>query len=174
MTAARDLRPMFDPRSVAVVGASNDPAKWGQWLARGALEGEHRRAVYLVNRSGDEILGRPSYRSLAELPGGPELVVLAVPAAAFEDTIEASLEAGARAIIAIAAGLGESSEEGRSRERAVADRVRAAGAALLGPNCLGVYDAAAELHLGTNDFAPGSIGLVSQGLVRGPHPGPGR
>ena len=48
----RDLRPLFEPRSVAIVGASNDPAKWGQWMARDALRGEHRRAVYLVNQIG--------------------------------------------------------------------------------------------------------------------------
>jgi acyl-CoA synthetase (NDP forming) len=158
----RDLRPLFEPRSVAIVGASNDPAKWGQWFARGALRGEHRRAVYLVNRRGGEILGRPAYRSLEELPEAPELVVLSVPAASFEEAVDASLEAGARAIVAIAAGLGESSSEGRVREQAVAERVRAAGAVLLGPNCLGVYDAAAELNLGSDDFTPGSIGLIMQ------------
>jgi acyl-CoA synthetase (NDP forming) len=159
---ARDLRPLFEPRSIAIVGASNDPAKWGQWLARDALRGEHRRDVYLVNRSGGEIQGRRSYRSLAELPAPPELVVLAVPATAFEDTLDASLEAGARAIVAIAAGLGEAGEDGRERERAAVERVRAAGALLLGPNCLGVYDGDAELALGLDDFVPGPIGLVSQ------------
>ncbi len=158
----RDLSALFEPRSVAVVGASNDPAKWGQWLARGALRGEHRRAVYLVNRSGGEVLGRRAYRSLGELPEAPELVVLGVPAAAFEEMVDASLAAGARAIVAIAAGLGETGEDGRRRELAVVERVRAAGAVLLGPNCLGVYDAAAELDLGTGEFDPGPIGLVSQ------------
>ena len=161
-STARDLRPLFDPRSVAVVGASNDPAKWGQWLARGALRGRHRRTVYLVNRSGGDVLGQPSYTSLDVLPDAPELVVLAVPASAFEETVDASLRAGARAIVAIAAGLGESGEEGRLRETAVVERVRAAGAVLLGPNCLGVYDAGAELDLGSGEFVPGSIGLISQ------------
>lgn len=158
----RDLRPLFDPRSVAIVGASNDPTKWGQWLSRGALRGEHRRAVYLVNRVGGEILGRPAYRSLDELPESPELVVLAVPASAFEETVDASLAVGALAVVAIAAGLGERSAEGRLREQAVAERIRAAGAVLLGPNCLGVYDAGAELTLGWDDYTPGPIGLVSQ------------
>src|ERR1700739_4291115 len=102
----RNLDPLFAPSSVAVVGASNDPAKWGHWLARGAIRGERRRAVYLVNRSGTAILGRPSFRSLQKLPEPPELVVLAVPAAAFEEQTDAALEVGARAIIAIAAGLG--------------------------------------------------------------------
>jgi acyl-CoA synthetase (NDP forming) len=162
MGAMRDLRPLFDPRSVAVVGASNDPAKWGQWLARGAVRGEHRRAVYLVNRSGREVLGRATYRSLDELPEAVELVVLAVPAAAFEESVEAALGVGARAIVAIAAGLGESGAEGRAREAAVVERVRADGAMLLGPNCLGVYDASSELDLASGEFAAGPIALVSQ------------
>ncbi len=160
--SGRDLRALFEPRSVAVVGASNDPAKWGQWLARGALLGEHRRQVFLVNRAGGEVLGRPTHPSLEALPEPPELVVLAVPAAAFEETVEASLEAGARAIVAIAAGLGESSEDGRLREQAVVERVRAAGAVLLGPNCMGLYDGAAELDLATSEFEPGPLGVVSQ------------
>ena len=160
--SGRDLRALFEPRSVAVVGASNDPAKWGQWLARGALLGEHRRRVFLVNRAGGEVLGRPTHASLEALPEPPELVVLAVPAAAFEETVDASLEAGARAIVAIAAGLGESSEDGRLRERAVVERVRAAGAVLLGPNCMGLYDGAAELDVATSDFVPGPLGVVSQ------------
>jgi acetate---CoA ligase (ADP-forming) len=158
----RDLRALFETRSVAVVGASNDPAKWGQWLARGALLGAHRREIFLVNRSGGEVLGRPTYRSLDDLPEKPELVVLAVPASAFEETVDASLAAGAQAIIAIAAGLGESSEDGRRREQAVVERVRSAGARLLGPNCMGLYDGAAELDLATSDFVPGELGLISQ------------
>ena len=160
--AARDLRPLFDPRSIAVVGASNDPAKWGHWLARGALAGEHRRAVYLVNRSGGDVLGRPAYRSLADLPAAAELVAVGVPAAAFEESVDGSLAVGARAIVAISAGLGESGEEGRAREQAVVERIRAAGAVLLGPNCNGVFDAAAELQLGLDGLAAGPIGLISQ------------
>ena len=158
----RDLRPLFAPRSVAVLGASDDPAKWGQWIAAGALRGAHRRDVWLVNRKGGEILGREAYRSLAELPGEPELVVISLPAAAFEEAIDASLAVGARAIVAITAGLGEIDDAGRAREAAVVERVRAAGAVMLGPNCLGVYDAAADLDLGSNEFTPGALGIISQ------------
>ena len=158
----RDLRPLFDPRSVAVLGASDDPAKWGQWIAAGALRGAHRRDVWLVNRNGGEILGHHAFRGLDELPDAPELVVISLPAAAFEEAIDASLAAGARAIVAITAGLGEIDEAGKDREAAVVERVRAAGAVMLGPNCLGVYDASAELDLGMNEFSPGSMGLISQ------------
>src|SRR5437763_540574 len=158
----RDLRALFDPRSVAVVGASDDPAKWGNWLGRGALKGEHRRPVYLVNRNGGKVLGRSAYRSLGELPDAPELVVVSVPAAAFEQTVDDALAAGARALIGITAGLGELGDEASAREAALVGRVRDAGAVLLGPNCLGVYDAASDLGLASNEFPPGSIGLASQ------------
>src|SRR6266516_8131567 len=88
---------LFAPSSVAVVGASAEPEKWGHLLARGALAGEHRRAVHLVNRRGGEILGRPVFRDVRELPSPPELVVVSVPPPAFEGVVDAALEAGARA-----------------------------------------------------------------------------
>lgn len=158
----RDLRPLFAPRSVAVVGASSDPAKWGNVVARGALRGSRRRLVYLVNRAGGFILGQPAYRSLADLPESPELVAVCTPAAAFAEVVDDALAAGARAIVAISAGLGEHDEHGARVEAAVVERVRASGAVLLGPNCLGVFDAAEELDLGWSALPAGSLGLVSQ------------
>lgn len=158
----RDLSPLFDPRSVAVLGASAVPGKWGFWLARGAIRGEGRRSVYLVNRKGGEIFGRQAYTALDQLPEPPEFVVITVPAAGLEEAVEASLAAGAKAIVAISAGLGEMGPEGIVRERAIAERVHAAGAVLVGPNCLGVYDAGAEFELASEELEPGSVGLISQ------------
>jgi acetate---CoA ligase (ADP-forming) len=158
----RDLRALFDPRSVAVVGASNTPGKWGHWLGQGALLGEDRRTVYLVNRNGGEVLGRAAFRSLSELPEAPELVVITVPASGFEDAVEEAVAAGAKALVVISAGLGEGGEEGRARERAAVERVREAGAVLVGPNCLGIFDAEANLHLSSNSVPSGTIGLISQ------------
>ena len=81
---------------------------------------------------------------------------LSVPAAGLEAAVDESLAAGAKAIVAIAAGVGE------EREQAIVARVRAAGAVLLGPNCLGVFDAAGELDLASNPLPSGPIGFVSQ------------
>jgi len=61
--AGRDLTALFNPSSVAVVGASAETAKWGHWLAKGALRGAHRRRVELVNRRGGTILGQPVHMS---------------------------------------------------------------------------------------------------------------
>jgi acyl-CoA synthetase (NDP forming) len=159
---SRDLRALFNPRSVAILGASNDPAKWGNRLALGALRGEKERPVYLVNRNGGEILERPAYATLADLPEPPELVVLSVPAQGFEEAVEASLAAGAKALVGITTGLGETGADGRAREAAVVERVREAGAVLLGPNCLGIFDAAAGLDLGWSELQGGALGLISQ------------
>jgi acetate---CoA ligase (ADP-forming) len=79
VTAARDLEPLFAPRSVAVLGASTDPSKWGNWLARNALRGAHRRPVHLINRRGGEIDGHPLLASLAGAGGQIETVVIYVP-----------------------------------------------------------------------------------------------
>jgi acyl-CoA synthetase (NDP forming) len=158
----RDLRPLFDPRSVAIFGASDVPGKWGFWLARGALQGEGRRSVYLVNRNGGEIMGRRAFRSLADLPESPELVVVTVPASGFEEAVDAALAAEAKALVVISAGLGEGGPEGRARERAAVERVRSAGALLVGPNCLGIFDAGSDLHLSSDSVPGGTIGLISQ------------
>ena len=158
----RDLGALFDPASIAVVGASTDPAKWGNAVALQALRGSHRHRVQLVNRSGGEILGRPTVASVGELEAPVDLAVIAVPEAGFEDAVDGVLAKGARAIVAITAGLGEVGAAGRAREDALIARVRAAGAVLVGPNCLGLVDNTTGTYLSSNQFAPGNVAVLSQ------------
>ncbi len=172
--STRPIDALFDPASVAVVGASDDTRKWGNWLAQGALRGEAHRPAYLVNHRATTILGRRAYRSLEELPEAPELVVIAVPGPAIAPTVDAALNAGARALVVISAGAG--GEERGDHDAALARRVRDAGAVLLGPNCLGVLDSERRLELVPNPLPAGAIGLISQsgnlalelGLMAGP------
>ncbi|MFJ6949195.1 acetate--CoA ligase family protein [Streptomyces wuyuanensis] len=159
---ARDLSALFDPKSVAVVGASDDPAKYGHAVAAQALRAPLRRPVHLVNRRGGTVLGRPAARSLAEIGEPVELVVVSVPGAGFEEAVDSALACGARAIVGITAGFAETGASGLARQRAVAARVREAGAVLVGPNCLGVADNTTELYLASDTFAPGGIALLSQ------------
>jgi acyl-CoA synthetase (NDP forming) len=165
-SAPRDLESFFDPRSIAIVGASSDPGKWGYWLARSALHGADRRDVHLVNRSSDEVLGHRAHRSLEELPADPELVVLAVPARSFDSALDGSLRRGARALIGITAGFAEASADGARHQQEVVRRVREAGAALIGPNCLGLMDTATGLQVAwmdtSTDVPPGPVGIVAQ------------
>ncbi|SNR69411.1 acetate--CoA ligase family protein [Blastococcus mobilis] len=158
---SHDLSTFTDPRSVAVVGASPDPAKWGYWLARGALRGAHRRSVHLVNAKRATIDGTPSVASLRELPEPPELVVLCAPAASVPAVVQEALELGVKGFLGITAGIDTAHGE-PGLERRIAARIRAAGARIVGPNCLGIYDAAHQLELAWGSFRPGSLAVVSQ------------
>ncbi|MFI1621317.1 acetate--CoA ligase family protein [Streptomyces lydicus] len=153
--AALDV--LFDPRSVAVVGASENPQKWGYWLATGALTGRGRRSVHLVNRRGGRLRGVPFLPSLGALPGPTEHVVVAVPPGQVHGTVVEGLAAGARCFTVITSG-GATADE----ERELAALITGHGARLLGPNCMGVVDTCSELRLSWGDFPTGDVGLVSQ------------
>ena len=148
------LDPFRTPASVAVVGASDDQAKWGYWLARGALSGSHRRTVYLVNSSAATVQGETSYPSVADLPETPELLVLCVPPRFIEGVVAEALDTGVKAFLGITAGLPD--------EQRIGDMIRATGARIVGPNSLGLYDATTELQLAWGNFEPGSLAIVSQ------------
>ena len=149
---ARDLQPLFAPRSVAILGASNDPPSGATgWRAARSAASTGGRSSWSTATAARCSAAR-RFASVAELPEAPELVVIAVPAAGFEEAVDASLARGAKAIVGITAGLGEAGGEAGLRERALVERVREAGAMLLGPNCLGVFDATSDLGLGRTSF----------------------
>jgi acyl-CoA synthetase (NDP forming) len=158
----RDLTPLFAPRAVALVGASADPMSWGGWLA-GTLAGEPGAPdLHLVNRRGGEVRGRPVHRSLADLPEQVDLAVLAIPAPAVADAVEEGLACGIRAFVVIAAGFGEESGEGLAAEQALVERVRAAGAVLVGPNCMGIYEPGSGLNATGFEAKPGPVAFAAQ------------
>ena len=92
MPGMRDLTPLFDPRSVAVLGASSDPAKWGYTVSTQLLSLPSEREIFLINRNGGEILGQVAYRSLDELPSSVDLVAIIVPVAGFLDAVRDALD----------------------------------------------------------------------------------
>ncbi|MGH3445534.1 MAG: acetate--CoA ligase family protein [Nocardioidaceae bacterium] len=156
----RDLTPLFDPRSVAVVGASDDQRKYGNWLARRLAAGT--RPLHLINARADTVLGRPSAPSLQSLDTQVDLAVLATPASTFDEAVEDALAAGVRALVGITSGLGELGGTDLHRQRALARRVRSCGALLLGPNCLGLLDHTSGLEACIEEFPSGSVALISQ------------
>lgn len=161
-TNTRDLTPLFSPRSIAIVGASDDPTKYGNWLATRAVRDEKVRPAFLVNRSRSTVLGRPAVPTLSDLDSHVDLAVVAVPAAGFAAAIEDAIAANVGAVVAITAGLGEAGGEALERQDALVERLRDAGIPMLGPNCLGVLDNSSRLDATPNDFLPGSISIVSQ------------
>ncbi len=158
----RDLTPLFEPRNVVLVGASGDPMKWGGWFTISLLDQPYPPRIHLVNRRGGTIRQREVYRDLSEVPERPDLVVLTIPAAVVPAAVEEALDLGARAIAVIAAGFGEAGEEGAAAQNRLVAQVRAAGAVLLGPNCLGLADLHHGLNAAGGHHAIGGVALASQ------------
>src|ERR1700730_15354839 len=132
------LRAALDPRSVAVVGASENPNKIGgrpiPYLCRFGFRG----AIYPINPHRAEVQGHKSYPDLASLPEAPELAVVAVPGQAAGDAVAACAACGVKVAIGMASGFGETGEAGRAQVQVMVARARAAGMRLIGPNTQGL------------------------------------
>jgi acetyl coenzyme A synthetase (ADP forming)-like protein len=163
---ARPLDALFSPRSVAVVGASRDPASIGWAVLHNLVEGGFTGPVYPVNPSARSVHSLPCFPSVAALPESPDLAVVLVPAARVPGVVDECLAKGARGLVVISAGFGETGPAGAVVEGALRDRVRAAGARMIGPNCMGILNTDPGVRLDAT-FAPtsarpGSVGFVSQ------------
>ncbi len=158
----RDLTPLFEPRSVALVGASNDRMKWGGWFAISLLGQPGAPRVHMVSRRGGEVFGQQAVPSLLDLDEAPDLAILSIPAAAVEQAVADAAQLGVRAVAVIAAGFGEMGEEGLAVQDRLVATARAADMLLLGPNCLGLLDTHAGLNATGGDQPTGGVSLISQ------------
>lgn len=129
--------PFFNPKSIAVIGASRDPHKPGHVIFRNLLEG-FKGKVYPVNPNAEEILGKPCYPFISKLPEKPDLAVIAIPAPLVPGVLDEVGKAGIKAAIIISAGF---SEIGNLQlEKRLVKTAKKHGIRILGPNCLGIYD----------------------------------
>jgi acyl-CoA synthetase (NDP forming) len=155
------LAPLLEPGSIAIVGASER-----QGPHRAVVENARRGGVpvYPVNPTRDEVFGLRCHGTLAELPVLPDVVLLAVGHRRVEEAFEDALAAGCRTFVL--PGLGnEAGPEGPAVAEAIAVRARAAGAALVGPNCMGVaVPDGVSCWIGTvpDAFLAGGVAVVSQ------------
>jgi acyl-CoA synthetase (NDP forming) len=145
--ALSSLRPFFRPSSVAVIGASRDPASIGGRLLDSVLKGGFRGPVYPVNPRAAEVAGLRAYPSARELPQAVDLALVAVPRDAVLGVVDDCAARAVRALVVITAGFAEAGGDGRELQQRLAERVRRHGLRLIGPNCLGLLttDPAARL-----------------------------
>ena len=173
--SVRSLDAMFSPRSVAVIGASSDPTRIGgrpiaYMLARG-FQGR----VMPVNPNRREIQGVPAFASVADLPEVPDAAIVAVPAALAAATLDQLGARGVKAAIVFSAGFAETGEPGTTAQAELAAIARGHGMRMLGPNCLGLFNARIGFY-GTfsssleNGYPPpGRVGIASQSGAYGTH-----
>lgn len=163
------LHLLFNPRSIAIVGASDKPASIGartldNLLVHSRFEGD----IFLVSTSKSEIAGHPCWRSVAELPATPDVAVVVVPAAAVIEVIEQCAARGVKFAVVLTSGFSETGEEGRALEERMLEIARPAGMRIYGPNCPGLCNVNARLGLTFSpsfpkDLQPGPIGIATQG-----------
>lgn len=164
-----DLRAALDPRSIAVVGASENPNKIGGrpllYLSRFGFRGP----VYPINPNRRVIQGRRAFPQLADVPDAPELAIIAVPGESAMEALDTCGRMGVKVAILMASGFGESDpEHGKALERRIAEEARAKGMRVVGPNSQGLANfgtgAVASFSTMFIEFEPadGPVGIVSQ------------
>lgn len=156
---------LFEPRTVAFVGASTNPSKWGFNILHHIIKGGFEGNLYPVNPQGGSWFGRPMYRSLAEVPGPVDLAVIVVPKERVPDTLRDCAGAGIPAAVIITAGFGETGAEGKALEQEVLSIAREGRIRIVGPNTMGVYTAyplRMQAVMTAAAFKPGPVGIISQ------------
>jgi len=161
-----DLGVFLQPRSVAVIGASDKPGSWGSVIMGGLAAWHYPGTIYPVNLRSATVSGIPAFSDIRRIPGDVDLAVIAVPEEFVEGTIRACGEKGVKGMSIITAGFGEAVRGGREREIAFTRLAHSYGMRLLGPNISGTFN----LHAGFNAGAspaehlyPTKLAAVCQG-----------
>jgi acyl-CoA synthetase (NDP forming) len=168
MRPGEGLDALMTPRSIAIIGASQDATKIGgrpvELLRRYGYAGQ----VYPVNPKAAMVQGLQAYASLEAVPEAPDLAIVAVDAEKAPEAVEQCAERGVRSVIVFSSGFAELGEKGRAMQERLRAAARRTGMRVLGPNCLGAVSIA-DKSIATFSIvlehslpAAGSLGIVSQ------------
>jgi acetyltransferase len=156
---ARLLESLFNPKSVAVVGASANPTKLGYSVLDNIIKYGYQGQIFPVNLKEKEILGYTCYPRVGDVPGSVDLAVIVVPSKVVAGVMEDCGSKGVGAAIIITAGFRETGAEGRQLEKEVMAIARRHGIRVVGPNCLGLINTANALN------ASFAAGMPEQGRI---------
>ncbi len=158
------LESFFQPRSVAVIGASREAGKLGHDVLKNLVDYNYSGVLYPVNPKGEPILGLTCYKSVRDIPGEVDLAVIVIPAKFTLDAVKECAAKKVRALIIITAGFKEMGREGAELEKKVTDVARAGGMRIVGPNCLGLINTQFNLNASFAAGMPekGDVAFMSQ------------
>lgn len=160
-----EIDAVINARSMAIVGASAKPVKFGSLFTASQLTFGFSGPVYLVNPGEQEIMGQAVYPDLDSLPEVPELVYLTIPAHRSMDILRDCARLGVKGVIIMASGFREAGKEGAALEEEALRLAREGGFRIVGPNCFGIYNPRNRLALLPGyDFSdtPGDVAFISQ------------
>ena len=154
----------FNPRSIALIGASAKPGKLGHILMRNLVEG-YPGELYPINPGEAEIMGHLAYKRLQDVPRKIDLAVIALPTEVCVDAMRDCAEVRATTALVLSGGFAEIGLEGQARQNALLEAARTGGVRLIGPNCFGLYNCNLGLNASMGLGLPpkgGAISLVTQ------------
>jgi acyl-CoA synthetase (NDP forming) len=161
-TGLTTLDAIFNPRSVAVIGASDNPGKLGSHVMKSLTQGRYPGKIYPVNPGKDEILGIKTYPTLSQVPDTVHLSVIVLPAEQVPKIIKECKEKGVRGIVLITAGFKEIEDKrGESLQKEITELADQSGIKIIGPNTFGIVN----LHLPLNASFTPEFSLVEKGGI---------
>jgi acetate---CoA ligase (ADP-forming) len=160
------LRPFFQPRSIAVVGASRDTSSIGLRILEALSKGGFQGPIYAASPDLPSIAPWPAFASAREIPHGTDLAIMVTPRDAVLEAVDDCAAAGVRALVVVTAGFAEAGAEGRALQQKLLEKVRGHGMRVVGPNSMGLLntDPAVRLNASVSPTLPpsGSVAMLSQ------------
>jgi len=163
----QSLDKIFNPRSIAVIGASEVPGKASERRTRSLIESGYAGNIYLINPKRDRIFSRKTYPSILDVDEPIDLVMVVISPQLVTSAVVDSIKKGAKGIIIITAGLGEAigkvGNEGKKIEQEILAEALKAGTQVIGPNCSGIFSASAKMNiLGVPPLSRGPLSVIAQ------------
>jgi acyl-CoA synthetase (NDP forming) len=149
---------MFNPKTVALIGASEDRLKSGGMFLHSFIQCHLKSKLFLINQKGGEIRGFKAYPSVLNVPEEIDLAIIAIPANATPKAVEECSKKGVKFVVIHAAGFGELGDDGKRIEKEMVKTARSGGTRIIGPNCMGLYCP----EVGLNTILPYFDGLTKE------------
>jgi len=157
------LNRIFNPASIAVVGASETPGKAAERRTRSLLKGGYKGKVFLINPKRETLFNQKAYPSLDKIPEPVDLVMVVIPPRFIPDVIHQCAGKKAKGAVIITAGLGETGKEGKEIESRILSTAEKGGVRIIGPNCSGIFSSSGHMNLlGVPPIDPGNISIIAQ------------
>jgi acetyltransferase len=158
------LEPLFMPRSIAVIGATDRPGTVGRSVVSNLLESKFPVKIYPVNPSHPEVVGIKTQKGIADIPGGVDLALVVTPAKTVPQIIGECVDAGVKSAVVISAGLREQGPDGARLEDEIKKHLQRGSLRLIGPNCMGFINPTIGLNATFAKSMPkkGSVAFLSQ------------
>jgi acetyltransferase len=160
----KGIETLFNPRSIAIVGASSTKGKLGNDVLRNVIDSGFGGRIYPINPKGGEILGHKVYRAISDVAGDIDVAVIVIPAKYVLPIVEECGKKGVKALVVITAGFKEIGHEGQAAEKKITELAEQYGMVLQGPNCLGIINTCAPYNASFSAGTPkkGTIAFASQ------------